>query len=261
MVFIPFKELWTNAALVKHWTVLSFPHLYRHNCSPWTGVEKVWTNMLYLLYFTVNEFWVSVQRTEASERCGLLGNYWLKADGESLILKDPKTKKNLLVWPYKLLRRYGRDRVSSYFIVFNRIWREIKLLNNSLDHSIASFPFTQGLASKYLLMPILVDMCAHTLCTWNTFVVVLSPYFWWLLSSYQSRNLRPLLFPSLLPAITIETSLIQETSLPLSLKCVCVWGGLCANSPRQLARLQFGCIITCSLEKFVSGLVVHQKDI
>lgn len=59
---------------------------------------------------------MSVQRTEASERCGLLGNYWLKADGESLILKDPKMKKNLLVWPYKLLRRYGRDRVSSHFI-------------------------------------------------------------------------------------------------------------------------------------------------
>lgn len=60
----------------------------------------------------VNEFWVSVQRTEASERCGLSGSYWLKAENDVLILKDSKIKKNILVWPYKLLRRYGRDRVS-----------------------------------------------------------------------------------------------------------------------------------------------------
>ncbi|KAI4871995.1 hypothetical protein NFI96_018496 [Prochilodus magdalenae] len=72
-------------------------------------------NMIYYSREEVNEFWVSIQRTEASERCGLLGNYWLKADGESLILKEPKTKRNLLVWPYKLLRRYGRDRVMFSF--------------------------------------------------------------------------------------------------------------------------------------------------
>lgn len=60
----------------------------------------------------MNEFWVSVQRTEASERCGLSGSYWLKAEKDALILKDSKVKKNILVWPYKLLRRYGRDRVS-----------------------------------------------------------------------------------------------------------------------------------------------------
>lgn len=59
----------------------------------------------------MNEFWVSTQRTEASERCGLAGSYWLKAEKDTLILKEPKTKRNILVWPYKLLRRYGRDRV------------------------------------------------------------------------------------------------------------------------------------------------------
>ncbi|XP_036452940.1 docking protein 1b [Colossoma macropomum] len=72
-------------------------------------------NLIYYSREEVNEFWVSIQRTEASERCGLSGNYWLKADGESLILKEPKTKRNLLVWPYKLLRRYGRDRVMFSF--------------------------------------------------------------------------------------------------------------------------------------------------
>lgn len=64
------------------------------------------------LLLAVSEFWVTIQRTEASERCGLSGNYWLKAETDALILKDSKIKKNILVWPYKLLRRYGRDRVS-----------------------------------------------------------------------------------------------------------------------------------------------------
>ncbi|XP_056612028.1 docking protein 1b [Triplophysa dalaica] len=72
-------------------------------------------NLIYYSREEVNEFWVSVQRTEASERCGLSGNYWLKANLDSLILKEPKTKKDLLVWPYKLLRRYGRDRVMFSF--------------------------------------------------------------------------------------------------------------------------------------------------
>lgn len=64
------------------------------------------------LFLAVNEFWVTIQRTEASERCGLSGSYWLKAENDALFLKDSKIKKNILVWPYKLLRRYGRDRVS-----------------------------------------------------------------------------------------------------------------------------------------------------
>lgn len=72
-------------------------------------------NLIYYSRDEVNEFWVSVQRTEASERCSLVGSYWLRADGESLVLKEPKTKRNLLVWPYKLLRRYGRDRVMFSF--------------------------------------------------------------------------------------------------------------------------------------------------
>ncbi|XP_028331117.1 docking protein 1b [Gouania willdenowi] len=72
-------------------------------------------NLIYCSREEVNEFWVSVQLTEASERCGLAGNYWLKVEGDVLILKDPKTKRNILVWPYKLLRRYGRDRMMFSF--------------------------------------------------------------------------------------------------------------------------------------------------
>ncbi|XP_071020101.1 docking protein 1b isoform X1 [Oncorhynchus clarkii lewisi] len=72
-------------------------------------------NLIYSSREEVNEFWVSVQRTEASERCGLLGTYWLKADNDSLILKESRTKSSLLIWPYKLLRRYGRDKVMFSF--------------------------------------------------------------------------------------------------------------------------------------------------
>ncbi|KAM8898147.1 docking protein 1b [Spinachia spinachia] len=72
-------------------------------------------NLIYYSREEVNEFWVSAQRTEASERCGLAGSYWLKAENDTLILKEPKTKRNILVWPYKLLRRYGRDRVMFSF--------------------------------------------------------------------------------------------------------------------------------------------------
>ncbi|XP_037615282.1 docking protein 1b [Sebastes umbrosus] len=72
-------------------------------------------NLIYYSREEVNEFWVSVQRTEASDRCGLTGSYWLKAENDILILKDPKTKRKILVWPYKLLRRYGRDRVMFSF--------------------------------------------------------------------------------------------------------------------------------------------------
>ncbi|RVE60595.1 hypothetical protein OJAV_G00182340 [Oryzias javanicus] len=72
-------------------------------------------NLIYYSREEVNEFWVTVQRSEAADRCGLSGNYWLKAESDVLILKESKTKRNILVWPYKLLRRYGRDRVMFSF--------------------------------------------------------------------------------------------------------------------------------------------------
>ncbi|KAL2305514.1 hypothetical protein Nmel_007502 [Mimus melanotis] len=64
---------------------------------------------------TVNAFWVTVQRTEAAERCELRGSYVLKAERDSLVLKDPRTDRILYVWPYRLLRRYGRDKVMFSF--------------------------------------------------------------------------------------------------------------------------------------------------
>ncbi|XP_068612010.1 docking protein 1b [Brachionichthys hirsutus] len=72
-------------------------------------------NLIYYSREEVSEFWVIVQRTEASDRCGLVGGYWLKAGTDVLMLKEPKARKDVLVWPYKLLRRYGRDRVMFSF--------------------------------------------------------------------------------------------------------------------------------------------------
>ncbi|XP_072315479.1 docking protein 1b [Eucyclogobius newberryi] len=72
-------------------------------------------NLIYFSRDEVDEFWVSVQSTDASNRCGLSGSYWLKAESDALILKEPKTRRKVQVWPYKLLRRYGRDRVMFSF--------------------------------------------------------------------------------------------------------------------------------------------------
>ncbi|NXT64658.1 DOK1 protein, partial [Chaetops frenatus] len=72
-------------------------------------------NSIYYSRDEVNAFWVTVQRTEAAERCELRGTYVLKAERDSLVLKDPRTDRILYVWPYWLLRRYGRDKVMFSF--------------------------------------------------------------------------------------------------------------------------------------------------
>ncbi|OCT96443.1 hypothetical protein XELAEV_18008649mg [Xenopus laevis] len=72
-------------------------------------------NSLYMSREDVSEFEVTVQRTEAAERCSLHGSYLLKTESDCLLLKDPNTKETLYSWPYKLLRRYGRDKVMFSF--------------------------------------------------------------------------------------------------------------------------------------------------
>lgn len=61
---------------------------------------------------SVSEFPVTVQQSEASVRCSLQGAYWLQVGEDMLVLKDIDSKQRVLEWPYKLLRRYGRDKVS-----------------------------------------------------------------------------------------------------------------------------------------------------
>ncbi len=59
----------------------------------------------------MKDFKVTVRRTEASERCSLKGTVLLRTDFDSLLLKEAKTGEVLYSWPYRFLRRFGRDKV------------------------------------------------------------------------------------------------------------------------------------------------------
>ncbi|PIO15564.1 hypothetical protein AB205_0063950 [Aquarana catesbeiana] len=83
--------------------------------SPDNVALEMAVNSIYISREQVSEFWVTAQRTEAAERCGLRGAYILRAESDCLILKSPETKESLYSWPYKLLRRYGRDKVMFSF--------------------------------------------------------------------------------------------------------------------------------------------------
>lgn len=66
----------------------------------------------FVFMLPVAEFWVVVQVGEAATRCNLLGSYWLQVDSEELRLKDVQKNNVVQEWPYKLLRRYGADKVN-----------------------------------------------------------------------------------------------------------------------------------------------------
>ncbi|XP_062333788.1 docking protein 2 [Osmerus eperlanus] len=69
-------------------------------------------NLIYVSTEELSEFWVSVQQTDAATLCGLQGAYWLRVAGDELVLKEAETRKCLQTWPYRLLRRYGRDKLT-----------------------------------------------------------------------------------------------------------------------------------------------------
>lgn len=64
---------------------------------------------------SVFEFPVTVQQSEASVRCSLQGAYWLQVGEDTLMLKNTESKQKVMEWPYKLLRRYGGDKVRTVF--------------------------------------------------------------------------------------------------------------------------------------------------
>ncbi|KAF7645712.1 hypothetical protein LDENG_00199530, partial [Lucifuga dentata] len=63
----------------------------------------------------VHDFRVCVRRSEAWERCRLKGEFLLRADVEALLLLDLKTGNTLFTWPYRYLRRFGRDKSTFSF--------------------------------------------------------------------------------------------------------------------------------------------------
>lgn len=59
------------------------------------------------------EFAVTMRPTEASERCRLRGSYTLRTGKNALELwGGPELRSPLYIWPYRFLRRFGRDKVS-----------------------------------------------------------------------------------------------------------------------------------------------------
>lgn len=59
------------------------------------------------------EFAVTMRPTEASERCRLWGSYTLRTGESALELwGGPEPGTQLYEWPYRFLRRFGRDKVS-----------------------------------------------------------------------------------------------------------------------------------------------------
>ncbi|XP_077462458.1 docking protein 1 isoform X2 [Stigmatopora argus] len=69
-------------------------------------------NIIYATATDVFEFQVVAQRTDAATRCGLLGSYWLQVGPTSLLLKDVHKVNIVRWWPYELLRRYGKDKLT-----------------------------------------------------------------------------------------------------------------------------------------------------
>ncbi|XP_069001419.1 docking protein 2 isoform X1 [Embiotoca jacksoni] len=76
--------------------------------------ERMEDNSLYSARETVRDFRVCVRRTEASDRCRLKGDGMLRADMDALHLLD-KTGEVRYTWPYKYLRRFGRDKSTFSF--------------------------------------------------------------------------------------------------------------------------------------------------
>ncbi|XP_028270891.1 docking protein 2 isoform X2 [Parambassis ranga] len=76
--------------------------------------EGMEDNLLYSGRETGRDFKVCVRKTEASDRCRLKGDGVLRADTDSLHLLD-KSGDILYTWPYRYLRRFGRDKSTFSF--------------------------------------------------------------------------------------------------------------------------------------------------
>ncbi|KAM6149370.1 docking protein 2 isoform 1-T1 [Erethizon dorsatum] len=101
--------------------LLAFPGQRKEPLGPeekggWPHMEE---NELYSSSATgvpCKEFAVTMRPTEASERCRLRGTYSLRAGVSALELwGGPEPGTQLYDWPYRFLRRFGRDKVTFSF--------------------------------------------------------------------------------------------------------------------------------------------------
>ncbi|XP_077426760.1 uncharacterized protein LOC144055037 isoform X2 [Vanacampus margaritifer] len=69
-------------------------------------------NVIYSTTNDASDFCVVVQGTDAAIRCGLQGSYCLQVGQKTLLLKDIQKVNVVRQWPYELLRRYGKDKVT-----------------------------------------------------------------------------------------------------------------------------------------------------
>ncbi|CAJ1069564.1 docking protein 2 isoform X1 [Xyrichtys novacula] len=76
--------------------------------------EGMEDNSLYSSRQTMRDFRVCVRRTEASERCRMRGDGVLRADIDALLLLN-KSEDVVYRWPYRFLRRFGRDKSTFSF--------------------------------------------------------------------------------------------------------------------------------------------------
>ncbi|NWV32656.1 DOK2 protein, partial [Grantiella picta] len=63
----------------------------------------------------LEQFEVTVRVTPSSQRCRLRGRCILRAAEEALELRHPQSHEILYSWPYRFLRRFGRDKVTFSF--------------------------------------------------------------------------------------------------------------------------------------------------
>ncbi|CAL8343772.1 unnamed protein product [Lota lota] len=115
--------------------------------------EGMEDNSLYSSRETLRDFRVCVRRTQAAERCGLVGVCVLRTDAECLHLLDPNTHQLLFSWPYRFLRRFGRDKTSFSFEAGRRCdsgegsfefdTRQGNTLFQALDTAIRAHPEVQ----------------------------------------------------------------------------------------------------------------------
>ncbi|XP_066507658.1 docking protein 3 [Hoplias malabaricus] len=72
-------------------------------------------NSLYETAASMRDFLVIAMGTEAAQRCNLYGDYILTPLDDRILLKDHKTRRVVLSWPYCFIRKFGQDRLSFSF--------------------------------------------------------------------------------------------------------------------------------------------------